>query len=671
MTATCVLSCRDVNTRLNLADRQPEFASLDLSGCTCVFEDGTYRILFAADRADFPAGSIIRSVDVCLNGNKIGYVSLSADAAGVSGTVEYLDNAFITRKPFLLHFDFVVLSFIVRYKVPGGLERDSAYAYGSNVNSGNQVSAGSLSGTAGIAGATGAAVKKADSCFKEYFSDFLLCASGEQEDNQNIQNFIKELLDFHNTQIDKLLFSEASEQTSSLYEGRRSKSLSAYLQQLEEVVNCYESSFAYFRTQSKHTIRYASELVSYNKVKTVSADSFTWLMQNAEQLSAVPFATGISFENKNYLPYRMKAERSRRSFDLYENRVVLSFLKEVLDDARQVNTEFEREIEEEKRIFTGLDSRLPENYQATILTIKAYQIALYSALLDKLRARIETLQELYAGYSRLFEDVTLIPVFVSLPLKTRTFCEIKPYARVFEMIVQWFKYGDCSLSKEHLLLQVKTLDKLFEYYCLYYLLEMLTDHGFEPADTEHPALRFQYPVRDDRFKNETDVPNTYRLTSADKDTEVTLYYQPVISSTGFFNDLNLYRTTSGSFYNPDFVLKFCSHSRHQEEYVVFDSKFSSQKNIRDYMLQDVISKYSQELAYRTSTGKPGQPTMVWVLQGRMADAGHIYRYQNSALARTYGVVTSCGILAVNTLIHHQDRLWQELVQRIPFLQTDV
>lgn len=62
-------------------------------------------------------------------------------------------------------------------------------------------------------------------------------------------------------------------------------------------------------------------------------------------------------------------------------------------------------------------------------------------------------------------------------LKTSTFCEIKPYAQVFKIIVPLVPVWWYSLEKERLILQVKTLDKLFEYYCLLQLLKLLADNG--------------------------------------------------------------------------------------------------------------------------------------------------------------------------------------------------
>ena len=165
-----------------------------------------------------------------------------------------------------------------------------------------------------------------DGSSKEYFTDFLLCVSKNQEDATNIQNMLQELIAFDDSQVGEWIFSDGKRGASnSLYEGkwnkRAYKSLSSYIQLLEQVIACYKNNFAYFRMQGKHTIKQSSVLVPYEKVKKVSRDSFNWIMQNADQLANVPYSSGVQYQGKNYLPYHLKTDASQKSWDVYENRI--------------------------------------------------------------------------------------------------------------------------------------------------------------------------------------------------------------------------------------------------------------------------------------------------------------------------------------------------------------
>ena len=620
MMVKCTLSCQNPSQRaeFNLSDCLMDMSSVDFSKCAAVFEDGSYEIYFVCEQYN---RTEVKSVAVCVNGEQVGDIILSANTAIVEGSTRYRDDIF-AKQPFLLHYDLIAVSFILSF---------------------------------------------VDGSSKEYFTDFLLCVSKNQEDATNIQNMLQELIAFDDSQVGEWIFSDGKRGASnSLYEGkwnkRAYKSLSSYIQLLEQVIACYKNNFAYFRMQGKHTIKQSSVLVPYEKVKKVSRDSFNWIMQNADQLANVPYSSGVQYQGKNYLPYHLKTDASQKSWDVYENRIVISFLHTVLLNAKQIFLEFDRDILNEERIISRIHGSFPKEYCAPIITIKSLQISFCRILLGKLNHSIDTLQNLYTQYETLFDVQT--SMLTTLPRKTSTFCEIKPYAQVFKIIVHWFQYGEYRLEKERLILQVKTLDKLFEYYCLLQLLKLLADNGYHKADIQEPAFKYLYTSADGHYQNEQDVANTYVLSR--NHITATLYYQPVISAFNFENGLTLYRTTSKKgYYTPDFVLKF-SFSEHDEEYIIFDAKFASRDTIKNFRLPEVIRKYSCELCVAANSRAP---KMVWILQGRVnSNEKAIWRYHNSPLVSVCRPATSFGIVSVNTTIEIRQRLWNEIKSNILLLQ---
>ena len=620
MMVKCTLSCQNPSQRaeFNLSDCLMDMSSVDFSKCAAVFEDGSYEIYFVCEQYN---RTEVKSVAVCVNGEQVGDIILSANTAIVEGSTRYRDDIF-AKQPFLLHYDLIAVSFILSF---------------------------------------------VDGSSKEYFTDFLLCVSKNQEDATNIQNMLQELIAFDDSQVGEWIFSDGKRGASnSLYEGkwnkRAYKSLSSYIQLLEQVIACYKNNFAYFRMQGKHTIKQSSVLVPYEKVKKVSRDSFNWIMQNADQLANVPYSSGVQYQGKNYLPYHLKTDASQKSWDVYENRIVISFLHTVLLNAKQIFLEFDRDILNEERIISRIHGSFPKEYCAPIITIKSLQISFCRILLGKLNHSIDTLKNLYTQYETLFDVQT--SMLTTLPRKTSTFCEIKPYAQVFKIIVHWFQYGEYSLEKERLILQVKTLDKLFEYYCLLQLLKLLADNGYHKADIQEPAFKYLYTSADGHYQNEQDVANTYVLSR--NHITATLYYQPVISAFNFENGLTLYRTTSKKgYYTPDFVLKF-SFSEHDEEYIIFDAKFASRDTIKNFRLPEVIRKYSCELCVAANSRAP---KMVWILQGRVnSNEKAIWRYHNSPLVSVCRPATSFGIVSVNTTIEIRQRLWNEIKSNILLLQ---
>ena len=263
MTVKCALICASMNQyiELSLSEYLSDMSSVDFSKCTDeVYEDCSYRIDFICDqyrRSDLKTDEEVR---VRVNGKEIGIVKLDEQGDIVKGSVEYKvnDDDMPADRPFFLHYGFVSLSFIMTF---------------------------------------------ADSSSKEYVTKFLLCISKSPADAANIEKMFRELIAIDDAHVGEWIFSDEERDTSySLYEGtwnkRKFKSLSSYIQLLEQIIFCYKNNFVYFKTQGKHTIKRSAVLVSYENAKTLSRESFHWIMQNADQLADVPFPSGVRYLGK-------------------------------------------------------------------------------------------------------------------------------------------------------------------------------------------------------------------------------------------------------------------------------------------------------------------------------------------------------------------------------------
>ena len=70
----CILSCQIMKQRttLDLADRLMDMSSVDFSKCEAVYEDGSYDIYFQSDKY---LKNDIESIDVCVNGERVGSIA--------------------------------------------------------------------------------------------------------------------------------------------------------------------------------------------------------------------------------------------------------------------------------------------------------------------------------------------------------------------------------------------------------------------------------------------------------------------------------------------------------------------------------------------------------------------------------------------------------------------
>jgi hypothetical protein len=500
-----------------------------------------------------------------------------------------------------------------------------------------------------------------------YSSDYVLCLSKHGANAENIEDIITYLAEFNDDTISAWMFSpktgaplDTEFLVSEILEPSRHrrasyKSLSAYIQLLRSIHACYKEHYPAFKSGAKHRIVKHDSLQSYDQVKSINRRSLQWLYQNPGELVATESPTAIHIQGRQYLPYRMYIEKTTKSFDIYENRVVVGFLLLVCNNVKALEEKVRIQLAEEYQVLHTLQWLAREGFRAPIIGIKQLQVERNQALLNSLHELLLNLAGQYAKYGDILPcaDTPLL----GIPKKTKVFQEVRPYRRVFEQILQWYHFGEFTPVKETLIGNAKTLDKLFEYYCLCRLLTLFKEAGF--TGTGEVSRSFAYHSQEHR---PGDLANTYLLRRGE--VLLTLYYQPVISADRFENDISLYRTTTADgFYTPDFMVKLQHERASGSWYLIFDAKYSSRWNIKQYYMDREIIKYGCQLADREA----GQPVkMVWLLQGRIDDTPPIERYHSSPLAQQYKPAVSYGIIKVHTRTDALEPLWKEIY---PFIQA--
>jgi len=510
------------------------------------------------------------------------------------------------------------------------------------------------------------------------YSRYMACISKQPEDTQNAVDMLKLLLNFEDDKIGNWMFGDRT--TDSLQgklpgtgemriQQQTYKSPMTYLQLIESIAICYQSNLPYFNALARHSIKKTSVVREYAKARDVSIAGFHWLMQNSDQLVAVPQKTALLRQGKYYIPRKILMQEPVSNRDVYENQVILSFLMLVLKNARVIQAMLAADIAERESTLQKIQGTVREGYQPpAISTIWQLPLKESKGFYERLCVIASQLGSLYNKYNEILQ-CTKFEV-KTFPQKTKTFQEVKPYSQVFEQIMKWFKFGDFDMKKNRVIFHLRTLDKLFEYYSLYRLLKMLSDAGFETVNDRPAIISYRYHVLDSLYENETDVANTYHL---EKDNcRLTLYYQPVVHSDRFENDLTIFRTAilrrtqTSCYYTPDFLLKISRQGK-APIYVVLDSKYSSRSNIlrrhddtsQTNYLDKVVLKYSSQFASKETRESP---KMIWILQGRIGDGEEraMFRFHNSPLAKYYPPSTNYGVVSVNTKTDSLRDLWNEI-----------
>lgn len=495
---------------------------------------------------------------------------------------------------------------------------------------------------------------------QEYDTDYLLCVSRNQDEYESVQNMIKQIMDFQDDKVNKWVFHVPGEELllgsimNGGYRKNSSKSLTSFCELLGEIYRVYRKNLSMFRSHAKCNLSRKDLVMPYQNTRQFSTNEINWLITNLDQLNSVSHETSIQYSGRNYLPQRIRSSQLVQNSDVYENQIILGFLKMVINKLKLIGQSYRNELNDEQLLYIRLKKLEDKWGSAPILTIKRYQLQRGEKLIGKLEELLKLYQELYYSYTLLLKCNEEIITYI--PRRTKTFQTIRHYSDIYDLFIKWFRYGDFSLYKEKLFLRIKKLDKLYEYYCTLHLLKMLRDQGFNLNESSHSIQSYTYenaPL----YIPEKSIPNTYELRN--EQYETTFYYQPVIYgwNSKTRNGISLYKTQNGTL-TPDFLLKIRSIHNSMETYAILDAKFSTRNTIETYNWDEMLKKYILQIASENEFYPA--VSFMWLLQGRVDQSIKYLPFYNSPLAIKSKPIPSYGIYTLNGRDYSSQGLWGEL-----------
>ncbi len=413
------------------------------------------------------------------------------------------------------------------------------------------------------------------------------------------------------------------------------KSITTYIALLQGITRTFSANYNYFRLNGKKAIRPEAKIVSLTNTRKISRNSIEWIIKNTELLKEIPYHSGIEYNKRFYVPEKIPSDIYDFSWNVYENKVLIGFLYSVLSKTSDLIIEYE--------------AALLSNQTSDANPIKEFIRTLFKKRIQLLDNLCSQLTGLTRQYSILFE----IDVFslATMPRLTKTFQEIHVYKQIYLLMNSWFNFGEVSSNKDKLLLRVPTLDKLYEVFCLYRILEEIKAKGFK----NQTNLFFNYKYSSDNASEKFSTPsNTFTFTNNQID--LTLYYEPCISASDMENDLSLFvgrfdedRNKDDKYYTPDFVIKIKHHednTENNEQYLILDAKYSSVATTTTNHINEAIRKYWINIL---GTNSNNGPSMVWLLNFKSKWDDGIYPYYNTPLSMKNGLNNKSrfGVLTLN------------------------
>lgn len=367
------------------------------------------------------------------------------------------------------------------------------------------------------------------------------------------------------------------------------KSLSAQIIMAEEIASIYESSYGYFKANSRFKIDKISKVDRFEHLQYVTPATVRFITTHPGELRRINSTSGIRVGSQVYQPEKALSVQNERSYDTYENRVVLGFIRKMTDSLKEIYEHCKSLLEQ---IPTNEDYGDEYIYSAFFMFTETKKILEdgLSRIID-LRAKFARLWAMYSGALKIKPEP-----MVNKPRASHVFMSVPQYNRVFLHIDRWFNYGIYDFTRESYMLSFIKISSLYEGYLLVKMIAYFKSRGYELESGQ----KRKYPIKHSwKYKN-TNCNNTFSFKNSKQ--RITLYYQPVIFDTdeSAINGIALIRNnsipitngdcdTGGHYYSPDYLIKVENNSG--SKYLILDAKFSDLVCVNRYHVRDLAFKY--------------------------------------------------------------------------------
>lgn len=328
------------------------------------------------------------------------------------------------------------------------------------------------------------------------------------------------------------------------------------------------------------------------------------------------------------------------SFDTIQNQAVRAFIVSTGDRARTLHQDLlaaeqkttsqlsciDALIEMGNARFGG-NAKLPAR---TLFQIRVDEIRKRGALFGKLVDSCDAVLRRFDACAPGVDKRTF-----SLPAALDALRDTSCYQPFFKAMSAWREFADLRYTRESRALHVAKPDRLYEYFCLYRLLDWLYKAGFKERPwASSPIDFFRYSIEDtyDQYENERRCANTYRLARplpGGGAEEVDLYYVPVIyGDRREENAIALHkldkegmsygaRSRANTIWTPDFMLVARRFSS-EPHTLIMDSKYLKLEDARDLVRYEDETLF-EHVAYRYldriggGSRRMSPPDQVWLL----------------------------------------------------------
>jgi len=351
------------------------------------------------------------------------------------------------------------------------------------------------------------------------------------------------------------------------------------------------------------------------------ANTAEWLLSHLDMLTpAADMNDAITvIDNLPYTVEKLEVNELTEESDVYENRVLCSYLNSIKTFLVEIRKECEQAQIHERagRKYYEEDA---DRYVSFSIEIKSSVRELFKVR----KAKCDTLLEKCNYLVRVMDIRIPVTRFLSdVPSLTPWVKANLHYRILFEKIIFWYQMATNDWSNEEALVGIRSIDELYEYFCLYKLIDALDESGFRLEESEDRGQSYKTG-----WNSEYGAPRrTYEFRKGA--TRLVLHYEKEIWSPQHRNiETEQYMNVEGWIWDsyrkkgqkrtgvnskrvPDYIFEI---SREQDAgennstgsvLAVFDAKYSSPDTVFFEKLPMLVMRYVHGIS-----GKKGGPSPV-------------------------------------------------------------
>jgi len=362
---------------------------------------------------------------------------------------------------------------------------------------------------------------------------------------------------------------------------------SVLLQSIADHLQTFTALLPRFRYRKRCRLAPTPKRIKATQAANLTEHSVHWALTHLDALLPVsaPTAGSIAVGGRFYEMDEIETYALTEETNVYENQVIAGYLESVAARLSEVERFCFGQLQALET--EGFLALVPPGY-GSIFDIKR---KVGRKRFGKLLAECVALQRVCAEQSAFWRlHLPVMRTVREMPEVTPGFLATPHYHQAFRQIVAWHGMGRLNLAGERFLYGLRTIDRLYEFYCLFRLVETLREAGWEPVDQE---LRPPAPRSLESLDWYSRPDNVYTFSRNGE--RITLFYEPEIERAPD-GALDLVRTMEGGAgFLPDFVLKFEpgyeGAGAGPPSYLILDAKYVSPYLALNFELTKITMKY--------------------------------------------------------------------------------